>query len=97
MKNNSLKIHDKDNILVVIAELKQGDKIICDEIHFEAPRNFAIGDKLTLTALKEGDKIVKHGLPIGSATCAIAAGEWVHLHNMKSDYIPTYIPEKVPS
>jgi len=32
-------------------------------------------------------------VPIGSATRAIKAGEHVHLHNMKSDYIPTYTLE----
>ena len=33
---------------------------------------------------------MKYGAPIGSATAAIAAGEHVHVHNMKSDYTPTY-------
>jgi len=31
---------------------------------------------------------------IGSATRDIAVGEHVHLHNMKSDYLPTYTREK---
>ena len=33
------------------------------------------------------EKVLKYGLPIGSATRDIAAGEHVHVQNMKSDYI----------
>ena len=36
-----------------------------------------------------GDKVMKYGAPIGSATQAIALGDHVHLHNLKSDYTPT--------
>ena len=38
-----------------------------------------------------GEKIIKCRAPIGSATCPIATGAHVHLHNMKSDYLPTFI------
>jgi hypothetical protein len=31
--------------------------------------------------------VLKYGLPIGSATRAIAAGEHVHVQNLKSDYV----------
>ncbi len=34
--------------------------------------------------------ILKYGAPIGVATQAIAAGAHVHVHNMRSDYTPTY-------
>ena len=37
-----------------------------------------------------GEKVLKYGAPIGSATCAIAAGEHVHLTNLKSDYTQTH-------
>ena len=30
--------------------------------------------------------IVKYGVPIGTATVNIAAGSWVHLHCMRSNY-----------
>ena len=40
------------------------------------------GQEVTLS-----DDCVKYGLPIGSATRDIEAGEHVHVQNMKSDYI----------
>ena len=33
---------------------------------------------------------MKYGVSIGSARTDIAAGEHVHVHNMQSDYTPTY-------
>ena len=36
------------------------------------------------------EKIIRLGMPIGSATRPIAAGAWVHTHNLASDYIRTF-------
>jgi hypothetical protein len=41
--------------------------------------------------------VIKYGVSIGSATRDIELGELVHLHNMKSDYLPTYTLEKEDS
>ncbi len=49
-----------------------------------------VGFKIARRAIAAGEKIIKWGAPIGSATRAIAAGEIVHLENMQSDYLPTY-------
>ena len=38
--------------------------------------------------------LLKYGVSIGSALRDIAAGEHVHLHNMQSDYLPTYTLEE---
>ena len=37
-----------------------------------------------------GADIVKYGARIGIATRAIGRGQHVHVHNMKSGYLPTY-------
>jgi hypothetical protein len=41
--------------------------------------------------IKKNSVVIKYGVPIGSAIVEIEAGEHVHLHNMKSDYIPTFV------
>lgn len=53
-----------------------------------------LGHKIASRDIAAGEKIVKYGAPIGSATTAIPAGEHVHLHNMKSDYLPTFTLEE---
>ena len=45
---------------------------------------------VVIEAIPAGTKVVKFAAPIGSATCPIQPGEHVHLHNLKSDYLPTY-------
>lgn len=49
-----------------------------------------MGHKLAAKAIKPNEKVIKYGAPIGSTTQAIAVGDHVHLHNLKSDYTPTY-------
>lgn len=45
----------------------------------------ADGQKYALTDLNAGDSIIKYGFPIGSAKCAIAAGEQVSPKNLRSN------------
>jgi len=44
------------------------------------------GHKLAIEDIAAGDTIVKYGKSIGNATEDIAAGEWVHVHNVESNY-----------
>ena len=50
-----------------------------------------LGHKIAAQPIATGAKIIKCHVPIGSATQDIAQGEHIHLHNMKSDYLPTFI------
>jgi hypothetical protein len=49
-----------------------------------------LGHKVASCAIPLGKQVIKFGIPIGSATEDIDLGDHVHLHNLKSDYIPTY-------
>ncbi|UCH49883.1 MAG: UxaA family hydrolase [Betaproteobacteria bacterium] len=48
------------------------------------------GHKFAFMPVAKGATIVKYGAPIGIATQDIVPGESMHLHNIASDYIPTY-------
>ena len=43
------------------------------------------GHKYALRDIAEGENVVKYGMPIGHATRAIAKGEHVHVHNVKTN------------
>lgn len=47
--------------------------------------NLADGHKYARFDIKEGDKVIKYGYPIGHAVCDIKKGEHVHTHNLKTD------------
>ena len=49
-----------------------------------------LGHKVAARDIAKGEHVVRAGMSIGSATTAIRAGDWVHTHNLASDYIATY-------
>lgn len=94
-----LLLSPDDNVLVLRGAIDGGEDIQLGGAMVRVHERIGIGHKLARHAIKEGDKIVKYGAPIGSATTNIAAGDHVHLQNVKSDYTPTYAlasSEEVP-
>jgi hypothetical protein len=85
-----IELSPRDNVLVVARSLAQGESYeICGD-SFVLPKPLGLGHKIASRAIQTGEKILKYGAPIGSATQPIAKGDHVHLHNMKSDYLPTF-------
>jgi hypothetical protein len=83
-------LDENDNVLVCIADIAEGDDLVIEGEHLRARATIGAGHKIARRALRAGEKVVKYGAPIGSATAGVALGEWVHGHNMQSDYIPTH-------
>lgn len=63
-----IRIHEKDNVAVTL------------DGHGSIPA----GHKLALQPIAAGEYVIKYGQIIGRATQDIAAGEWVHTHNVAS-------------
>ena len=85
-----LLLSDRDNVIVTCASLKSGDVVTLDGETVTVRADAPLGFKIARCDLAPGDKVLKYGAIIGSATAAIQRGDVVHLHNMKSDYLPTY-------
>jgi altronate hydrolase len=66
---DTLHIHPQDNVVVAVRGVGQ----------------IPIGHKIALRAIAAGESIIKFGHAIGRATEDIAAGDWVHSHNLTSD------------
>jgi hypothetical protein len=79
-----------DNVAVACVDLEAGAEIVLDGARLILAEPVATGHKLARRAIAAGEKVVKLGAPIGSARGAIAAGAWVHTHNLRSDYIPSW-------
>jgi altronate dehydratase small subunit len=85
-----LFLSPKDNVCTAIARIESGTTLHISGQTVLVRQTIPLGFKLAACNVSLNDKIVKYGVPIGSATRDIAIGEIVHLHNMKSDYLPTY-------
>ncbi len=84
-----LRLDPLDNVLVAIQTLEAGETVHIEGRVFTVPYRLTLGHKLAARDIRSGEKILKYHMPIGSAIREIAAGEHVHLHNMKSDYLDT--------
>jgi len=85
-----LILHENDNIGVASRELPAGSRIQIGPQDLVLQDAIDVGHKFALRAIEQGEKIIKYRAPIGSASRAIQPGEYIHTHNMQSDYLPTY-------
>ncbi|MEH3121443.1 MAG: aldo/keto reductase [Sphingomonas phyllosphaerae] len=83
-------LHPDDNVMICVAPIAVGDLLPVSGGTIPAREGVTVGHKIARYPLSAGDKVIKYGAPIGSMTDAAAAGQWVHMHNMKSDYIASH-------
>ena len=79
-----------DTVFVLRGQIEAGETVLVEGQAVTVPQRLGLGHKIARVAVAAGGKVVKYGAPIGSATQDIATGDHVHLHNLKSDYTPTY-------
>lgn len=77
----SIHIAPDDNVSVALVDLFKGD--VADGVTVK--EDVARGHKFCVRPIKRGEKVIKYGNVIGTATADISVGEHVHVHNMKTD------------
>jgi len=82
-----------DNVAVASRELPAGASRELAGSRIVLKTKVDVGHKFAVRHIKTGERIVKYGAPIGVATRDIEPGEYVHTHNMASEYLPTYTLE----
>lgn len=98
-----IKINPNDNVLIVLRDYKAGEHILLDNLDVELKEDVNRGHKVALCDVKENENIIKYGMPIGHALCDIQKGQWVHVHNTKTNlkdldtysYTPNFIEKKL--
>ena len=79
-----IRINPRDNVAVAIEALYKGDIVTLDGVTYTLVTDLPAGHKMALVDIKEGEKVIKYGYPIGAATRDIARGEHVHAFNIKT-------------
>jgi hypothetical protein len=80
-----------DSVFVLRDQIAAGELIVVDDVKVRVQVALGLGHKIARVTLRPGDKVIKYGAAIGSASRAIAPGDHVHLHNLKSDYTATHL------
>lgn len=84
-----------DNVAVACVEMPAGTIVEVAGTRVTLLSNVEIGHKFAVHAIKSGERVVKYSAPIGSASADIAPGEFVHIQNLSSDYMPSCTLEPV--
>lgn len=78
-----IRVHVSDNVAVVAADVQAGDVVrLADGSELQAVEAIPRGSKVALGPIACGEAVIRYGEEIGRATKDIAAGEYVHTHNL---------------
>lgn len=85
-----LRLAATDNVLIATRDLRPGRSATSSGEVVVLASAVPLGHKVASRSLERGERVVRYAMAVGSATTPIAAGEWVHTHNLASDYIQTF-------
>jgi len=81
-------LHPADNVITLLADRAACDLVTAslgeEEVRVVLRDDVRFGHKTAVVDIAAEEEIIKYGMPIGTATQPIAAGDWVHIHNCHS-------------
>jgi altronate dehydratase small subunit len=83
-------LNPEDNCLVAGARLAAGTQLDIEGETVTLAQTIDLGHKVARRALVKDEKVLRYGAVIGHVTADVARGEHLHMHNLASDYLPTY-------
>ncbi len=78
----AVRVHHDDDVAVALRPLEAGERVAVGAYTVTTTEPIGAGHKIALHALEVGQSVHKYGVPIGRVTAPIAAGAWVHSHNL---------------
>jgi altronate dehydratase small subunit len=91
MADNYIQVVDPaDNVATAIRKVEASETVVVavgdEERRIDVTEDVRFGHKLAIENLSKGGIVRKYGKSIGNASENIAAGEYVHVHNVESNY-----------
>ena len=88
LKEKAIVLNTKDNVATALTDLKAGTNLELDvggkSLTVKLTAAVPFGHKFSLARIESGAPVIKYGEVIGTATSAIALGDYVHVHNVAS-------------
>ena len=89
LAQKAILLDAKDNVATALTDLREGEsiRVALDDLAEETilRESIEFAHKYALRDISKGREVLKYGLPIGRALNDILAGEWVHVHNCRSE------------
>jgi altronate hydrolase len=80
-----LQIDPRDNVLIALEDLHQGDTVMIDGQPAVLPASVPCKHKFVTQARAKGDPVIMYGVLVGRASQSIARGEVVTVRNLSHD------------
>jgi altronate hydrolase len=84
-EQRAVLLRGEDNVAVAARPIPRGFVIALGGRNVEVCEPIALGHKVALQPIEAGEPVRKYGQIIGFASKPIAAGAWVHVHNVAAD------------
>ncbi len=85
--DNFIIMNPDDNCATALENISKGSQIQIKESSIIVNQNISLGHKIALENIKKGNLVKKYGQAIGFATGDINKGDWIHVHNLTSQYL----------
>lgn len=79
-----IKINQQDKVAVALKPLEKGQILMVDGAAVKLLEDIPQGHKFALADMPESEDVIKYGYSIGKLQQAVKAGEWIHIHNLKT-------------
>lgn len=91
MPDRYLKVVERsDNVATVLRDVEADETVEVDvggDVRtVTVAEDVEFGHKIAVEDIPAGETVYKYGVSIGNASADITAGEWVHVHNVDSNY-----------
>ena len=83
MKNKILRINPKDNVLVALQDIEQGEKVLFEGLEYETLEKIPAKHKFFMQDLPQGSEVMMYGVLVGKTQFDVKKGARMNVENTK--------------
>ncbi|AQX08452.1 UxaA family hydrolase [Elizabethkingia ursingii] len=83
MKNKILRINPKDNVLVALQDIEQGEKVLFEGLEYETLEKIPAKHKFFMQDLPQGSEVIMYGVLVGKTQFDVKKGARMNVENTK--------------
>ena len=87
MKTKYIVMNEIDNCATALVDINKDEEFHISGNNITINEKIPLGHKFALSDIKAGELVKKYGQTIGIATEDIQKGDWIHTHNIMSQYL----------